>query len=237
MVHMPEELLNKDVKLKGTKKDLKEWVRKTIPVKGDRILWGQKLTGETRRKRKRSPARQEGDDEGGNEEEPAGEEEERRDEDQVEDEVEGEREEREIREEISRGIIQQVNIFKQKLMKKRKRDRKDQEKLKKRKERSKGTGPGRRVTGSLPRAGVEPPHLRKGGSLSPEYTGGTSPGEPLIWRSNPPLILVSCMVMGLRPPAHPIGKERKQEILWCQGLGVRSRTARKMRTWPRSGVG
>ena len=51
---MPEELLS-------TNKELKEWIRKTNPVKGDRILWGQKLTGETRRKKKNCPSRSEGD--------------------------------------------------------------------------------------------------------------------------------------------------------------------------------
>ena len=63
MAQMPEELLGKDVK------ELKEWIRKTIPVKGDRILWRQKLTGEMRRKRRGDPG-QEGGDRSRQEKEP-----------------------------------------------------------------------------------------------------------------------------------------------------------------------
>ena len=163
MEHMPEALINKDVKLKGTKKELKEWIRKSIPVKGDRILWGQKLTGETRRKRKRNPARQDNDDGSGQEEEPAVEEEESRE--------EVENEETEIEEEESRGTTQQDMILEKKLSKKCRRYWRDRERRKKSQERGKRTWRGRRGTESLPRAGVEPPHLGEGGSLLPVCAG------------------------------------------------------------------
>ena len=237
MEHMPEALINKDVKLKGTKKELKEWIRKSIPVKGDRILWGQKLTGETRRKRKRNPARQDNDDGSGQEEEPAAEEEESREEDQLHNAIEVDNEEREIEEEESRGTNQQDMILKMKLTKKCRIYWRDQERRMKSQERGKRTWRGRRGTESPPREGVEPPHLGEGGSLLPEFVQGTSSGEPLILRGNNPLILTSCMATDPRLPAQQIGGESKQETWWCQWLGVRWRNIRKMNTWPRSGVG
>ena len=39
MAQMPEGLIEKDITLKSTMKELKEWIRGSIPVKGDRILW------------------------------------------------------------------------------------------------------------------------------------------------------------------------------------------------------
>ena len=38
---------------KSTKEKLKKWIRHVIPVRGDRVLWGQQLTGDRRRQRNR----------------------------------------------------------------------------------------------------------------------------------------------------------------------------------------
>ena len=71
MAHMPQELLLKDVSLQSTKQELKKWIRGSVPVKGDRILWGQKLTGEMMRKRLKIQAGSEDDsDKDGNEPDP-----------------------------------------------------------------------------------------------------------------------------------------------------------------------
>ena len=61
MAQMPQELLVKDISLLSTKKELKKWIKGTVPVKGDRILWGQKLTGEMKRRRKHNQAGSERD--------------------------------------------------------------------------------------------------------------------------------------------------------------------------------
>ena len=49
---MPESLREKDPTKRATKTELKKWVRDQIPVRGCRIMWGQKLTGEVKRKRR-----------------------------------------------------------------------------------------------------------------------------------------------------------------------------------------
>ena len=49
---MPETLREKDPTRKATKIELKKWVRDQIPVRGCRIMWGKKLTGEVRRNRR-----------------------------------------------------------------------------------------------------------------------------------------------------------------------------------------
>ena len=49
---MPEELRRKDMKLKSSKNELKQWVKHHVPVRGDRILWGRPLTGEMRRRKR-----------------------------------------------------------------------------------------------------------------------------------------------------------------------------------------
>ena len=135
MEHMPEELINMDVKLKGTKNERKEWIRKSIQVKGDRLLWGQKLTEETRRKR--NPARQEDDHESGQEEEPIVEEEESKEEDQLHVQAEVENKDREMYRKRSRGTNQKEMILKKKIIKKSRRDWRDRERQKKRQERGK----------------------------------------------------------------------------------------------------
>ena len=58
---LPVTLREKDPTRKATKDELKKWVRDQIPVRGCRIMWGQKLTGDVGRRR-RQP--QEADDEG-----------------------------------------------------------------------------------------------------------------------------------------------------------------------------
>ena len=51
---LPEVLRRRDVKLKATQKELRQWVKHHVPVRGDRILWGKPLAGETRRRRSAS---------------------------------------------------------------------------------------------------------------------------------------------------------------------------------------
>ena len=53
---MPNKLSKRDVKLKATQKELKQWVKHHVPVRGDRILWGRPLTGEMMRRRRRNRA-------------------------------------------------------------------------------------------------------------------------------------------------------------------------------------
>ena len=49
---MPETLREKDVTKKATKVELKRWVRDQVPVRGCRIMWGQKLSGDVGRRRR-----------------------------------------------------------------------------------------------------------------------------------------------------------------------------------------
>ena len=44
---MPHSLRQQDPTRKGTKSDLKKWVRDQVPVRGCRIMWGKKLEGES----------------------------------------------------------------------------------------------------------------------------------------------------------------------------------------------
>ena len=50
---MPGEIKEMDMTRKHAKKELKKWIKHVIPVRGDRVLWGQPLTGDQRRKRAR----------------------------------------------------------------------------------------------------------------------------------------------------------------------------------------
>ena len=50
MEQMPEVLRMKNVRLKATQSELKQWVKHHVPVRGDRILWGKPLTGEMKRR-------------------------------------------------------------------------------------------------------------------------------------------------------------------------------------------
>ena len=58
---MPDSLRRRDVKLKATQKELKQWVKHHVPVRGDRILWGRPLTGDMRRKRRENEVLEEED--------------------------------------------------------------------------------------------------------------------------------------------------------------------------------
>ena len=48
---MPQDLRSNDTTLRSTKTELKRWVKHHIPVRGDRILWGKKLSEEHIRRR------------------------------------------------------------------------------------------------------------------------------------------------------------------------------------------
>ena len=50
---MPVVIKEGDMTKKPQKENLKRWIKHTIPVRGDRILWGQPLTGAQRRRRAR----------------------------------------------------------------------------------------------------------------------------------------------------------------------------------------
>ena len=48
---MPEQTRQGDMTKRRGKEDMKRWIKHTIPVRGDRVLWGQMLTGDQRRRR------------------------------------------------------------------------------------------------------------------------------------------------------------------------------------------
>ena len=50
---MPGEIKGGDMTKKHAKEELKKWIKHVIPVRGDRVLWGQPLTGHQRRRRAR----------------------------------------------------------------------------------------------------------------------------------------------------------------------------------------
>ena len=50
---MPGRIKEGDMSKKPAKEELKKWIKHTIPVRGDRILWGQSLVGDQRRRRAR----------------------------------------------------------------------------------------------------------------------------------------------------------------------------------------
>ena len=114
MAHMPEELIKRNITLQSTKEELKKWIRENIPVKGDRILWGQKLTGDMQRKKKKGQAEAEGDSDGNDRNEDAGEaDKERKDGDEVNDnKVEQEEVEKDEleRDEVERDEVGQNEI-------------------------------------------------------------------------------------------------------------------------------
>ena len=56
---LPEALRRQDVKLKATQKELKQWVKHHVPVRGDRILWGK--TSSRRNKEKKEWKNGDGD--------------------------------------------------------------------------------------------------------------------------------------------------------------------------------
>ena len=46
---IPWDIKEGDIKKKPTKEKLKKWIKHVIPVRRDRVLWGQQLTGDRRR--------------------------------------------------------------------------------------------------------------------------------------------------------------------------------------------
>ena len=50
---IPAEIKEGDISKKPVREALKSWIKHTIPVRGDRVLWGQSLVGERRRRRAR----------------------------------------------------------------------------------------------------------------------------------------------------------------------------------------
>ena len=48
---MPESLQSSNIAQKAVKRELKAWVKHHVPVRGDRILWGQPLTGDMKKKK------------------------------------------------------------------------------------------------------------------------------------------------------------------------------------------
>ena len=48
---IPEQTRQGDMTKRKTKEELKRWIKHTIPVQGDQVLWGQKLTVNQRRRR------------------------------------------------------------------------------------------------------------------------------------------------------------------------------------------
>ena len=63
---MPETLRSKNISMKAVKKEVKEWVKHHVAVRGDRILWGQGLSGDMRRRKARvggsSPSGRDGEE-------------------------------------------------------------------------------------------------------------------------------------------------------------------------------
>ena len=143
MAQMPEELIEKDVKLKSTKKELKEWVRGAVPVKGDRILWGQKLTGEMRRKRRKSPAEPEDDnDRSDKEKDPGKVQEEREEGDQDSSDREtGQEENQEEKREGTEGVLERKVYLRTRVLQERKNHNKEHQMLMEMKARSWRIGP------------------------------------------------------------------------------------------------
>ena len=54
---IPWDIKEGDIKKKATKEKLKRWIKHVIPVRGDRVLWGQQLTGDRRRQVNREASR------------------------------------------------------------------------------------------------------------------------------------------------------------------------------------
>ena len=258
MAQMPDKLIKKNIKLKSSKEELKKWIRETVPVKGDRILWGQKLTGGMRRKKKRGQAETEGDKDGNgrNENTEEKEEEERDGADQAEqeqDEVEHEgveqedvgqeeveqqkveqENDREVEKEIRKELVESKVNWKKWL--KKKNGIKVSRKQREMKERSWRIRPGGRVPGSLPRAGVEPSNPGKGGSLSPSSMEDGTSGEILILWCPSSLTFMYHMVTSVRQQVQR-RKGDMQEEQADEELEMRRRPRRKMKAWPKVGVG
>ena len=133
-------------------------------------------------------------------------------------------------------MLERKVYLRTRVLQKRKNHNKEHRMLMEMKERSWRIGPGGRVPGSLPRAGVEPQNPGKGGSLSPQAMEGNTSGETLILWSPNPLTLMSYMVTSLRRRAQQ-RRGDKEEKQGDKELIARSRTERKMTAWPRCGMG
>ena len=189
MTQMPEELVGKDIALHSTKTELKKWIRGSVHVKGDRILWGKKLTGEMERKRRGGEAGPEKDNgRDGNEDNTGEIHEEEEDIDVINGTEEREGPQDPIDDRVNTEVMRTG-------MKNKCRGC-----VKRGKTRSSGSsnraGRGGWVPGYLPRAGVEPKHPGKGGSLSPIVRKGYATGQLLLMRCILFVTLIS--FMGLR---------------------------------------
>ena len=249
MAQMPEELIEKNIALKSTKEELKKWIRATVPVKGDRILWGQKLTGDMRRNKKRGRSETVGDSEGNDREDGEGdransnvfeqEEVEREvEQEEIEQEEAGQEEggqenDEQEKEETRKKALESKDNLKKRL---KKSLIQKSSKLGKMMERRDTTGPVGWVPGNLPRANEEPPNPGKGGSLSPQAMRRNQSGDIFIqWCSNP-LTLVSCMSLRLHPTLDIIrGDQQKKQ--YEEELIVMSMIGGKEKDWPKDGIG
>ena len=223
MAQMPKDLLVKDVALQSTKKELKKWIRESVPVKGDRILWGQKLTREMKRKIVQAGS-EEDEDEDGNEIDPV----EIHNEDGDGNREDGE----EVREEsveplegnIQHGIVnmktgterarrnydeESMELSIQRGSKKLRRPERSNQirrpgryknlrrpgrnKTRRRQRKMKEVGLGGGVLENLPRAGAEPQNPGKRGSLSPQVTEDCTAGQILLLWCTINLMLTSFM--------------------------------------------
>ena len=225
--------------LKSTKKQMKEWIRGSIPVKGDRILWGEKLTGEMMRKTRRDL--RDPEDDSNVQEKAAGEEKDNelgeacRDKDAEVEHEEDKADEMEDDSRVKESSIQQERITRW-LMKKMKHPRKGKEKLEEER-------PGRRMspykggwmTKNLPRAGKEPPNPGKWGSLSSRAAGGNLSGKTFLLWCPHSLTPSSCMVMSLREKVQQ--GRRRSKLKNMKDLEKGGKSERKRDVWHRSGVG
>ena len=233
MAQMPEELIKKDIGLQSTKTELKKWIRGRVPVKGDRILWGQKLTAEMERKRRPGNAGPESDNgRDGNEDSTGG----IHEEDENIDVTDAAEEMEEPQDQINNSV-NIATAMKKKRMKEKLRNWGTYGKTR-RSGKSKGTGRGGWVPEGLPRAGVEPPNPGKGGSLSPLVKEGYTTGQLLMMWSVLFLTLISFMSLrkaengGRRRQLHQKSQYSEEEGEW-----VRSRNQRKKIIQPRCGIG
>ena len=233
MAQMPEELVVKDISLQSTKKELKKWIRGSVPVKGDRILWGQRLTGEMERKRRHGESGPQRDNDKDGNENSSGEIQEEDEDIDVGDAAE----EREGPQDIIEDHVNTVMVKIRTRMKKKRRNCGNQRK-KRRPGRREGTGLGGRVPVDLPRAGVEPPNPGKRGSLSPQVFKGHTTGQMImLWCT---LSLTLMYFMSLRQNeenGRRRCKQQKKQHSEEQGQKISRRTQRKKKVQPRCGIG
>ena len=61
---IPEHIKQEDMTKRTGREELKRWIKHTIPVRGDRVLWGRPLTGDQRRRRGRTDQQPQDPEEG-----------------------------------------------------------------------------------------------------------------------------------------------------------------------------